>query len=123
MKAKQLSLVAMAAVIPVSSLADSSVNLGYTPGYPGATVPVPVTIRQSQAVAVGAQFEVEFNAGKVSALAALRGEQLTNHVIRSRQVVPGVERVLIYSLAGAAVPGTNVTLARLPFTVSPTEFV
>ena len=105
-----------------TGFAQTSLSVGNAPGYPGATISVPVTLRQS-GNAVAAQFDVTFNSGKVSALDALRGERLTNHIIRSRQIAPGVERVLIYSLNNAGMPQTNVTVANVPFTVAPTEFV
>ena len=101
---------------------QTSLSVGNVPGYPGATVAVPVTLRQGGG-AVAAQFDVTFNNGKVSALEALGGAQLTDHVIRSRQIAPGVERVLIYSLNNVGLQKTNVTVANVPFTLSPTEFV
>ncbi len=104
-----------------AGVAETSLSVGTVPGYPGATVSVPVSLRQGGS-AVAAQFDVGFHAGTVSALAAVRGAQLTSHVIRSRQVAPGVERVLIYSLNNAAMPANNVTVASLPFTLSPTEY-
>jgi len=106
-----------------SAFPQNSVSVGNVPGFPGTTVPVPVSLRQRGGSAVAAQFDVAFNSGKVSALEALRGERLTNHVIRSRQIAPGVERVLIYSLAGAAMGGTNVAMANIPFRIAPTEFI
>ena len=101
---------------------QTSVTVGHAPGYPGATVNLPVHLRQGSNV-VAVQFDVAFHSGKVSALDALRGAQLTNHVFRSRQIAPGVERVLIYSLNNAAVALTNLAVATLPLTLSPTEFV
>ena len=83
---------------------------------------MPVSVRQGSN-AVAAQFDVAFNAGKASAVTALRGERLTNHVIKSRQVAPGVERVLIYSLGNAAMSASNATVARLPFAMAPGEYV
>lgn len=105
-----------------TAFAQTSLSIGSTPGYPGTTVSAPATLRQGGS-AVAAQFDVAFNAGKVAAVDPMRGQRLTNHIFRSRQVAPGVERVLIYSLNNAAVSGTNVTVASLPFAVSPTEFV
>ena len=101
---------------------QTALIVGNVPGYPGTTVSVPVNVRHSS-TAVATEFDVAFNSGKVSALEALRGERLTNHVIRSRQIAPGVERVLIYSLSNAKLPATNATVASLPFAVSPTEYV
>jgi len=121
---KQLMAIALTAAwfIPDGASAQTSLSVGNVPGYPGATVTVPVNLRRGGNV-VATQFDVAFNPGKVSALEVLRGERLTNHVIRSRQIAPGVERVLIYSLNNAKLPATNATAASLPFTVSPTEYV
>jgi len=109
------------AACPQSS-AQTSLTIGTLPGYPGATISVPVVLRQS-GNAVSAQFDVAFDSGKVSALDALRGSRLTNQVIRSRLIAPGVERVVIYSLNNSTVARTNETVANLPFNVSPTEHV
>jgi len=114
----------LAAMLFASSpvIAQTSLTVGTVPGFPGATVPVPVTLRQrGGSSAVAAQFDLAFNSGKISPLTALRGDQLTNHVIRSRQIAPGVERVLIYSRITTAMGGINVNLATLPFTVSSSE--
>ena len=86
-----------------TGFAQTSLSVGNAPGYPGATISVPVTLRQS-GNAVAAQFDVTFNSARVSALEASRGERLTNHVIRSRQIAPGVERVLICSLNNGGMP-------------------
>ena len=124
MTAKQLALlISLISALPSQIFAQASLNVGVAPGFPGATVSVPVTLRQPSGRVVAAQFDLAFDASKVSALAALRGEGLTNHVIRSRQIAPGVERVLIYSVANAPVTPTNVTMANVPFAVSPTEYV
>ena len=101
-------------------LAQTTLPLGNAPAYPGTTAAVPASLRQGRNV-VALQFDVAFNSGKVSALDAVRGERLTHHVIKSRPIAPGVERVLIYSRRNAAVAGTNLTLASLPFAVSASE--
>ena len=101
---------------------QTSLSVGTVPAYPGTTVTVPMSLRQGSS-AVAAQFDVAFNSSKVSALEPALGFRLTNHVLRSRQVAPGVRRVLIYSLANSAMAGTNLSPASLPFTVAPNEFV
>lgn len=111
----------LALVLAGTASAQTTLGLGNAPGFPGAVVAVPAGLRPSAGGAVAMQFDVAFNSGKVSALDALRGERLTNHVIRSRQIAPGVERVLIYSLSNAALAGTNLTVASLPFAVAPAE--
>ena len=86
--------------------AQSTVNVGTARGYPGLTVPVPVTAYNVSNV-VAAQFEVAFDSSRVSALQSQLGARLTNHVIKSRQIAPGRHRVLIYSLANAMVGRSN----------------
>jgi hypothetical protein len=110
-------------LLPVIGVAQTSLSVGNVPGYPGTTVTVPVSLRPTSGGAVAAQFDVAFNTAKGAPGEARLGERFTNHVVRSRQVSPGVERVLIYSLNNAALGGTNETVANLPFTVAPTEFV
>ena len=112
---------ALALTLAGTGRAQTSLGLGSVPAFPGTTAAVPAGLRPSANGVVAMQFDVAFNSGKVSALEALRGERLTNHVIRSRQVAPGVERVLIYSLSNATMTGSNLTVASLPFAVASTE--
>jgi hypothetical protein len=118
-----LILVVTAAVLPFHLSAQTSLSVGNVPGYPGATVSVPVSLRQPAGSAAAAQFDVAFNAGKVSAGAPVATARLANHTVRSREIAPGVRRTLVYSLTNAAVAGTNGAIVTLPFTVSPQETV
>src|SRR4030095_8398181 len=121
-KSRRLMLVLGIGLLAGPVCGQTSLSVGNGPGDPGATVSLPVRLRQPAGSMVAPQFDMTFNAGKVSALAAVRGERLTNHVIRSREIMPGVQRVLIYSLGNAAVIETNATVAHLPFTVSQAAF-
>src|SRR6267142_805261 len=91
--------------------AETSLTVGNVPAYPGSTVAVPAGLRESPGEIVAMQFDVTFNPSKVSAQDAVRGARLTNHVIRTRRMSDGVERVLIYSLDNSSIPGTNTTVA------------
>lgn len=124
MIARQYSILAFVAgsLMPFSLFAQPALTLGTVPAYPGTTAVVPTSLRQAS-IAVAAQFDVAFNSSKVTALEPALDFRLTNHVLRSRQIAPGVRRVLIYSLSNSAMARTNLALASLPFTVAPNEFV
>ena len=101
---------------------QSALTVGTVQGYPGVSVQVPV-LASSVSNVTAAQFEVAYDATKVSAGASGIGFRLTNHVIRSREISPGVQRVLIYSLANTMVGRSNTLAANIPFAVSPSERV
>jgi hypothetical protein len=61
-----------------------------------------------------------FSTNKVSSGTAVAGPS-PRHKIRSREIAPGVRRVVAYSLANTAF--TNRTVATIPFTLSPREYV
>jgi len=102
-------------------LAETSLGIGNSPGYPGATVSVPITL-QKATNAVATQFDVAFNPAKVSAGDAAPGATFSDHLIRSREISPGVRRVLAYSRANSLFR-SNTFSATMPFTVSPNERV
>src|SRR5262245_13635910 len=78
------------------ALAGTIFSMGNEQGYPGTTVPVPVAIRNSNSI-VAAQFDLSYNAAKVTPGDLLASPRLTNHLIRSRQIGPGVRRTVVYS--------------------------
>ena len=125
MTATRLSILALAAVslAPSSLCAQTSLSVGTVPGYPGGMVSVPVSLRQPAGAAVAAQFDVAFNAGKITGSGPVGTVRLANHTIKSREIAPGVRRTLVYSLNNTNVPGTNGPIVQLPFTVSPQETV
>lgn len=125
MTANQLSIFALgvASLVSSSLFAQTSLSVGNVPGYPGAMVSVPVSLRQPGGGAVAAQFDVAFNAGKISGGEPVGTLRLTNHTVKSREIAPGVRRTLVYSLSNTSVAGTNGPIVQLPFTVSPQETI
>lgn len=105
------------------AFAQNTVAVGSSPGYPNVTVQVPVVLRNADEV-VAAQFDVAYNSTKVSADLG-RGliSRTSNHVVRVRQISPGVQRVLIYSLTNSAIVRSNGGLVQIPFTLAANEFV
>ena len=116
-----LRLIALLALSLSGSLrgADPFLNVGNTRGYSGTSANVPIFVRRATNV-VAAQFDIAFNSGKSSAGNAMAGTAMIDHVIKSRELAPGVRRVLIYSLNNTALR-TNGTVALIPFNVASTE--
>ena len=100
-------------------LGAATVSIGNARGYPGEAATVPVSLRGVTNI-VAAQFDVAFNSSKVTSDGADLAARFTNHVVRSREIAPGVRRVLVYSLVNASL-GTNGSPLNLPFTVAPQE--
>ena len=105
---------------PEALNAAAAVNVGIAPGYPGSTVSVPVRVGKATNV-VGAQFDISYDRAKVSAGTPSRGPQFASHLVRSREVAPGVIRVVAYSLNNTSFNPSNVIVATVPFTLSATE--
>jgi hypothetical protein len=104
-------------------VAQPALSVATLPGYPGATVSLPLSLRQVTNV-TAAQFDVAFNPAKVASGELLPGAVFPDHVVRSREIAPGVRRVLVFSRVNAAVTVTNRhTLGSLTFAVSSTEYV
>jgi hypothetical protein len=116
--------VALACVLAMPTLhAQTVLSVGSAPGYPATTVTVPVHLARATNVSA-VQFDVAFNPGKVSLNSARLAGALSNHIVRSREMAPGVRRVLAYSPVSAAVTLTNSRVAAtLPFTVAANEYV
>src|SRR5205085_2174667 len=70
-----------------------SLSVANVPGFPGTTISVPVSVRKAGS-AVAAQFDVAYNNSKVAANDAESAGRLSNHVVRSREISPGMRRVL-----------------------------
>src|SRR2546429_654880 len=87
----------------------ATVSAGNVRGYPGQSASVPIFLRATNATVVAAQFDVAFNDSKVAGNGAELGARLKNHVVRSREISPGVRRTLVYSMANAGT-GTNFSL-------------
>ena len=61
-----LQVVLLSALFAREVAAQTSLSVGHVPGYPVATVAVPIALRQATNV-TAAQFDVAYNAGRVSA--------------------------------------------------------
>lgn len=103
--------------------AQTSVNIEDALGLPGATVSLLVSIANATNLAA-AQFDVAFDRSRVSSLDSVSAAQLPNVVVRSRQIAPGIQRVLVYSLDKTALARVGeAPVINLPFVLSPTEYV
>ena len=80
----------------------------------GASVGLSVNLGQGGNAVVGAQFDLTFDTNSVS-LSATTRLGLTNHLMRSRQLAPGRQRVLIYSLQNSNLPDGEIL--RLQFLI------
>jgi hypothetical protein len=111
----------VALTLSVSCFAQSSLTIGNIPGYPGAQANAPVTLNRVTNV-TAAQFDVSFDSARVSSEDPSLAPALVGRIIKSREVSPGVRRLLMYSLANTATTFTNNrVIAHLPFTVLPAE--
>lgn len=110
-------------VAALTARGQTAVTVASLPGYPGGTVSLPVSVRRTTNVAA-AQFDVTYNTAKVTAGPLVAGGIFSNHVVRTREIAPGVVRVLAFSRTNAALTVTNnATAVEIPFTVSPTEYI
>ena len=109
---------------PVLARADTTLAVGNASAYPGSTVPLGIVLRSATNM-TAAQFDLSFNPSKVAPSAPFLGSALSNHVMKSREIAPGVHRLLVYSLANASITVTNRgrSVAAIPFQVSPMERV
>src|SRR5215212_1041217 len=85
-------------ITSTTSFAQTALSVGNVLGYPGAILSVPINLRQPAGSTVAAQFDVAFNASKVTAGVPLGTTQLAKHIVKSREISPGVRRTLVYSL-------------------------
>lgn len=106
----------------VCSGAETSVAVGSGPGYPGRTTEIPVLLRNGTNVIAG-QVDMAFNVSRVSVGSPVATARVGNHVVKSREIAPGVRRTLIYSASNAVIAGTNGAIVQMPFTISPRETV
>lgn len=100
--------------------ADTTLTVPSRPGYPGNTVSVPVSLTRATNVTAG-QFDIAYNPAKVIASAPEPGFGAPNHILRSREVAPGVYRMLFYSLSNSGT--SNRVTTAMPFTLPPDERV
>jgi len=97
------------------ALAESTVSVGVRRGSPGGTTPVPLSIRQAGGV-TASQFDILFDPARVAS-GGVTLDSTGNHVVRSRELAPGVRRVLIYSLTSSSFPSNTLNATAL-FTVA-----
>jgi hypothetical protein len=96
---------------------------GIVRGFPGRTVEVPVSLRyrtNDVRDVVAFQADVVFDATGVTDSAPSPGVITSNHVLASSAPFTGTRRLLVYSAAGSVL--TNGDVARIPFSVGPTEY-
>ncbi len=91
----------------------ATLSVGITPGTPGQISFVPLSLRRATN-AVAAQFDVTFDPVRVSAGDALPGSPFPSHVVRSRELAPGLHRVLVYSRNNAPFPMNGFEITQ-PF--------
>ena len=113
-------MVAALLLTTVFLCAETRLTFPTLPGYPGVTVPVPVRLTRATNVTAG-QFDVAYDPVRIIASAPELGFGAPNHVFRSREISPGVHRVLFYSLNNAV--ASNRVTTTMPFTLPATERV
>jgi hypothetical protein len=96
--------------------AGSFFSIESTRGHPGTTVAVPITLRGETNV-VALQADIHFDPATLLPAAINAGTAAANRALASSDPVPGVRRLLIYSLTST--PMTNGVVAALNFTVQP----
>lgn len=110
-----LALVMLAAVDAVGG--ERRLSVGDVAGQPGLTLALPVEISSYDEL-VAAQFEILYDASVLSLGEVVTGPALAGHVVASREISPGVRRVVVYSRAGQ--PLRNGVAVNLLITVSAT---
>lgn len=96
--------------------AQTSLNVGNTPGFKGTIVSVPITvIRASNLVA--AQFDISYDTNKVSPAVATASLLAPGHFVRTREVSPGVRRVVTYAI-NSPLSTDHATIGQMPFLLS-----
>ncbi len=117
---RRMLILSMAVLFSCSTVlgAGTSLTVPQVAGYPGLTVSVPVHLTRATNVTAG-QFDVAFDSTKVIASAPELNYGAPGHVLRSREIAPGVRRVLFYSLNNT-VASNRVTTA-MPFTLPANE--
>lgn len=102
--------------------AQPSLTIGTVPGFPGANVPVPAQLR-GVTNAVAAQFDLASIPVRATLGSFSLGDKLSNHLARTREIAPGVTRVVVYSPRNAVMAGTNRNLVTFPARLNSAEFV
>ena len=93
-------LVVLCVVVAASAPAQTSIEVQSVRGYPGQTASVPFTVRKATNL-VAAQFDLAYNSAHATLHEPELAARYTNHVVRSREIAPGVRRMLVYSRSNA----------------------
>jgi hypothetical protein len=113
-------VLAIAASVGAQRLnAQTVLSVGTSPAYPGVPANVPVSLARATNAAA-AQFDVAFNPSRAT-VGTPFGDPSGRHTVLSREIAPGVQRVLVFSRQNAVM--TNRNIARLPVTLAPAEYV
>lgn len=91
------------------------ITAGGVRGIPGATVSVPLSVSHTGAVSA-VQCDLTYNPGRMTAGLLQAGLLSSDQTLRTRQIAPGVHRVLVYQNVPSLLP-TNVVLGGLPFSL------
>lgn len=94
--------------------AATNVSVGNAAGVPGTTATVSVNLTSDTPV-TAVQFDLLYDATKLTSGPALGGNALTGHEVASSEPATGTRRVVLYSLASA--PLKNGALVNVPFTI------
>ncbi len=94
-----------------STQAATSLALGSASAGPGESAVVDIVF-QADGNPVAVQFDIHFDAAKLTPGVAVAGAALTGSVVQSANPLPGVARVVIYSASNR--PIGNGTIAKLP---------
>jgi hypothetical protein len=111
---------AVLVLLAVSSTAwaQPSLSLDSTSGSPGQTVTSTLTV-QNNGPAVALQFEVQFDAAKLSPGSVTAGADLAPQVFNAFSPTAGVLRVVVTPVFGPTLPGIhNGILLNLPFAIA-----
>lgn len=93
----------------------ATISVAAVRGIPGSTVNVPLATSHTGVVSA-VQYDLSYHPAKMSAGTLLSGNVSNNFITRSRQIAPGVHRILTYNSSLALLP-TNTVIGELPFTV------
>lgn len=95
--------------------ADPTFSAGSTAGVPGSTVRVAINYT-TDTNAPSLQFDLVYATNYLSSGEPVAGNALSDHLIGSNELSPGLRRVLIFSFSNA--PITNGVLVFMPFTIA-----
>lgn len=98
---------------PITNAA--TISVGVIRAIPGSAVSLPLTLSHTGSVAA-LQYDLSYNPSKMTVGYFQSGIISNNLILRSRQIAPGVQRVLAYN-SSLALLRTNTVIGDLQFTV------